>query len=348
MIPAILSQRHAQKFSYEGYEYVKDKLSVDNSITFWRCDRRRGCTGRVWTNTVDNSFHSIRKEHSCSKTGDAVRVDVDSVKSAVKRRATTTMETPSQIRTEVFENISLAVQGRLPSTDAVRKIVQRARNNQNAGPANPQTRQEIIIDEDYAQYEFTPGNFERFLLQDSGDQDDQRILLFGREYHATWSNQMDELFIDGTFLLSPPLFSQIFIILARRDRGFVFPVLFALLPNKSARTYARLFEMIHTTWPDLNPNVINCDFETALHQALRNGPFQNARIQGCFFHLVQNMRKHLAQFNLLGRYQTDADFALQARMITSVAFVPPVDVIYALSRLDGPLERGGLIAGNNQ
>ena len=73
--------------------------------------------------------------------------------------------------------------------------------------------------------------------------------------------RMKELFIDGTFLLSPRLFSQIFVVLARRDRDFVFPVLFALLPNKSRQTYSRLFDMIHGIWHRLAPEVINCDFE---------------------------------------------------------------------------------------
>ena len=41
------------------------------------------------------------------------------------------------------------------------------------------------------------------------------------------------------------LFSQIFVILAHRDRGFAFHLLFALLRNKSRQTYSRLFDMIH-------------------------------------------------------------------------------------------------------
>jgi hypothetical protein len=79
-------------------------------------------------------------------------------------------------------------------------------------------------------------------LADSGINED-RILVFGQDFHKTWSDKMGKIFLDGTFLLSPSLFSQIFVVLARKD-GFVFPVLFALLPNKNTATYTRLFQLI--------------------------------------------------------------------------------------------------------
>jgi len=46
--------------------------------------------------------------------------------------------------------------------------------------------------------------------------------------------------MDGTFSLSPPLFEQIYVILAKRGR-YVFPILYALLRNKEQRTYGRFF-----------------------------------------------------------------------------------------------------------
>lgn len=93
----------------------------------------------------------------------------------------------------------------------------------------------------YRLYEFSPGQFEPFLLADS--ENVNRILVFGRQYNMNWAEQMINIFIDGTFRQSPPLFYQIYAILAERS-GFVFPVFYALLPNKREQTYIELFNML--------------------------------------------------------------------------------------------------------
>lgn len=151
---------------------------------------------------------------------------------------------------------------------------------------------------------------------------------------------MKELFVDGTFLLCPPLFAQIFVILARKDtheeKGPVFPVLYCLLPNKREETYLKLFNMVKALWPQLNPESFSVDFELAIHQAVRQ-VFPEAEIRGCLFHLVKNLRKHLSSCNILGMYNTDPEFALQAKMVTSLAFVPEEDVIDAITELENEL-----------
>lgn len=114
---------------------------------------------------------------------------------------------------------------------------------------------------------------------------------------------MNEMFIDGTFALAPPLFSQIFVLLARKgdQHGAVFPVLFCLLPNKTAPTYKRCFELIRQVWPTLNPTRFSVDYEITIHQALRQ-VFPDSRIDGCFFHLIKNLKKSLSENNLLGLF----------------------------------------------
>jgi len=41
-----------------------------------------------------------------------------------------------------------------------------------------------------------------------------------------------------------------------------------------------------------------------------------------FFHLAQNMQKHLARLGFTSLYNTDPNFALKAKMIIALAFVP--------------------------
>lgn len=102
-----------------------------------------------------------------------------------------------------------------------------------------------------------------------------------------------------------------YVILVERG-GYVFPVLYALLMNKSQQTYQQLFAMIKNVWPAFNPKNVLVDFEMAAITALEIS-FPNTEIWGCFFHLVQNLKKQLAIHHLKARYDTDADFAMKCR-----------------------------------
>lgn len=178
------------------------------------------------------------------------------------------MENPSQIRNAAIEDIDQVTQGKMPNSEATRKMIQRARNQLHNAPHNPESLQALVIPDDFQLYEPTPGNEERFLLKDTGRQDPDRILVFGRASHVIWTHLMDQIFIDGTFSLSPPLFKQVFVILAKRG-DFVFPVLYALLPNKCASTYNKLLELIKEMWPLFNPSSISMDYEAAVINSVR-------------------------------------------------------------------------------
>lgn len=131
---------------------------------------------------------------------------------------------------------------------------------------------------------------------------------------------METVFVDGAFKFTSPLFSQVYAILAERD-GFVTPVLFGLLPNREQETYNSFFAALRVIWPLLNPSTIGMDFEKGPMNALK-AAFPKARLRGCLFLLAQNLRKQVTDAGLLSRYDNDPAFSLQARMITSLAYVP--------------------------
>ncbi|KAK9694566.1 hypothetical protein QE152_g33449 [Popillia japonica] len=54
--------------------------------------------------------------------------------------------------------------------------------------------------------------------------------------------------------------------------------------------------------------------------------FPEVNVKGCFFHLAQNMRKHLAEIGIISQYNHDAEFALRAKMVLALAFVPIADL----------------------
>jgi MULE transposase domain len=142
---------------------------------------------------------------------------------------------------------------------------------------------------------------------------------------------MKKLYVDGTFSLAPQFFAQVYVIMAEKG-GFVFPVLYALLPDKTQQTYVRMFDAITSTWPHLNPTSISTDFEMAALNAI-NSVFPDAATFGCLFHLSKNMKKKLTNEGLMQMYNNDCEFALKARMIVALAFVPPDSVEQAFDEL---------------
>jgi len=131
---------------------------------------------------------------------------------------------------------------------------------------------------------------------------------------------MDRVFVDGTFTLAPPLFSQVFVILAKRAE-YVFPVMYTLLPNKRPEKCDGLFELIKTIWPLFNPTSIYLDFEMAVMNSVRQA-FPRAELYGCLLHVTKSMRRQLSENSLLHRSSAEPRFALHARMIVALAFVP--------------------------
>ena len=61
--------------------------------------------------------------------------------------------------------------------------------------------------------------------------------------------------------------------------------------------------------------------------------FPSAEIHGCFFHLVQNMKKKVRELGFGKKYRDVSDFALKAKMIPALAFIPPHWLEEALQEL---------------
>ncbi|KAB0800521.1 hypothetical protein PPYR_06261, partial [Photinus pyralis] len=130
----------------------------------------------------------------------------------------------------------------------------------------------------------------------------------------------------------PSLFHQVYVISVKKHGG-VLPVIYAVLPNKRRTPYNLLFETLKELVQNLNPGSICCDFESADFTAMQQN-FDGVTIKGCFFHLVKNMKHKLSQLGLLRRYANEVQFALHAKMIVAVAFVPLEHIDAVILELD--------------
>ncbi|XP_018493957.1 uncharacterized protein LOC108863821 [Galendromus occidentalis] len=91
--------------------------------------------------------------------------------------------------------------------------------------------------------------------------------------------------------------------------------------------------MIRELDSKIEPKDIHCNFELAAINGLLE-VFPEANIAGCYFRLrMQNCRKQIVSEGLIPEYNNDSEFASQARMIPSQAFVPIEDIEDALETM---------------
>uniref|UniRef100_A0A2D4G6N6 MULE transposase domain-containing protein n=2 Tax=Micrurus corallinus TaxID=54390 RepID=A0A2D4G6N6_MICCO len=60
-------------------------------------------------------------------------------------------------------------------------------------------------------------------------------------------------------------------------------------------------------------------------------------MKGCFFHLAQNMRKHLVRDGTAHEYNTDSEFTMSAKMVVALAFVSVSDLDEYITALESYL-----------
>ena len=215
----------------------------DPIIKFWQCERKNDCKVRI--HTKDDVVITEINEHLHGAL--ASSVEVAAIKTSLKRGAKECQDKSSTVINSSTENISQAAQGELPSTDSMRQMIKR-RNQLNLAPPNLADVSEVVIPDKYKQYMTINGKRENFLIADSGQSDD-RILIFGRE---SWTKHLLDSgvwYADGTFRLASPLFTQVYVILAKKHCG-VHPILYALLPKKGMQHMCACFSYFMTESSD--------------------------------------------------------------------------------------------------
>ena len=220
----------------------------DPIIKFWLCERKNDCKACI--HTTDDVVITKINEHLHGTSVSSV--EISAIKTSLKRRAKECQDQSSTVINLCSENIYQAAQGELPNTDSMRQMVKRRTNQLNLAPLNIADVSEIAIPDEYKQYMMKSGERENFLIADSGQSDD-RILIFERE---SWTKHLLDSgvwYADGTFRLAPPLFTQVYVILAKKHGG-VHPILYALLPNKRRATYVCMFQLLHDKNPRIESN----------------------------------------------------------------------------------------------
>ena len=131
----------------------------------------------------------------------------------------------------------------------------------------------------------TEDSDEPFLVYDNGSEDD-RMLVFASNTGLQLLGSADTWFCDGTHSSCPPQFAQLFCV--RVPLGDTHEtVVYGLLSSKQQTAYEELFTatldacLLRSVRP--NPVVVVCDFEVAIHNAVRSSLSAGTRIQVQYF-----------------------------------------------------------------
>ncbi|CAF0977012.1 unnamed protein product [Brachionus calyciflorus] len=114
-----------------------------------------------------------------------------------------------------------------PKKDAIRRLINKTRNDKTDKGYNAKSLAELVIPEDL---KFTLKG-KNFYFGDSGQNDKNRVIFFTTEENLKLLSTNSEWYADGTFDISPTIFKQVYTIHII-FRGTTLPMLYALLPNK--------------------------------------------------------------------------------------------------------------------
>ena len=137
----VKTNRGKDKLCHAGHMYVFDKHSSDQSLEFWRCQFRRACKVRLRRLVSTGEVISISGPHS--DPSDSGAVEVAQRRTAMKRRAEETQETPAQIINYMQAGASDAAKVQFPVNSLLSKQINRVRKACDSAPAIPANRKAI-------------------------------------------------------------------------------------------------------------------------------------------------------------------------------------------------------------
>ena len=321
----IKSQKGKDLMTYNGFIYSTHSKSA--TTTYWVCTKYRAGKCRARCQVTDGEITTTGHHNH---TANAAELQVRTRVTSMKAQAKSTQDLPCQIIAHCVNNAPISVASNLPNSKLMSRAINYARRKESCAPANPISLTELEIP---AKYTRTSSD-EVFLLANLGTE--ERILIFSTVAHLKVLSESSRWHCDGTFKCVPHLFTQLYSIHAVMN-GSTYPLVYALLPNKTEATYIRFFEelILLATGNNfiLRPQLIMSDFEAAFINAASKC-FNGVEQKGCYFHFSQCLWRRIQQEpGIVKRYNEDSEFALSLRQVAALAFVPVDDVLKSFELL---------------
>jgi hypothetical protein len=132
---------------------------------------------------------------------------------------------------------------------------------------------------------------------------------------------------DGTFVSSPKLYQQTYII-HTFFKDECYPCIYINLKNKDKASYTKMLKIIKNLAKtkynlDLNPKVFFGDFEDGAIKAFYDS-FPGIQFKGCFFHFCQALWRKIMKLGLFNQYTNREDTSVfrWLQLFKGLAFLP--------------------------
>ena len=155
------------------------------------------------------------------------------------------------------------------------------------------------------------------------------IIIFSCDTNINILKDVSRIYIDGTFRYCTKFFCQFFTIHGLVNGRYI-PLIYCLLPSKSAEIYTKLFQLVIgaclSKRIDLNIIEVVVDFEKAIHLAILN-TWPNAKIVGCRFHLSQAWYRKIQTCGLVPEYKHEAsEIGKWLKLTFALMYLDPTEV----------------------
>ena len=331
MPPLIESQKGGHKLAHEGYMYVKNSATSDK--VYWTCEKKRvpyyKCPARAITTTMDGQICVVKSSdhnHAPSTTS----IGANELVNKMKQRSRTSKDKPATIIQDITSEATLETIIEMPSKEALRKRIQRARKNNQSGSTLSEDQKLTLAGQ-------------KFLLSEIVE-DNDKYLIFGTIKNIELMYRSDFWIMDGTFKVVPKDFQQIcsiHCVFSSGSKKMTFPFVYILMTSRSEASYTKVFSAIFNIARDngflLEPSCIMTDFEMAAINASKK-VFSPLAHKCCLFHLSQSVWRNVQAKSLVERYTNDDFFALNVKMMVSMAFLEPSEIYLAFDMIKERLD----------
>ncbi|CAF1103796.1 unnamed protein product [Rotaria sp. Silwood1] len=303
-------------FEHQGYLYIFNKESSNKVIWCCRNYRHNNCRGRL--HTINDQVVQTVGEHNHEPNHSSG--EIIEARTKMTYAAKQTVNTTHDIVADGVSKLSDHAVASLPNLKNIKRTVRRIRQkHQNPFPL-PTNRDSLVIDP-----LFMKTNRNRTFLQFDSGPIDQRMLIFTTKKQLKILENGNYIYLDGTFDVVPELYFQLYTIHVKY-LDHILPAVYILLPGKKQRLYKAMLQEIKNLVPNFDPPNVMIDFERASMNAIKS-LFPTSNLNGCFFHLCQNIYRAVIRFGLKTLYSENEDFAQQIRCLPALAFLPITDVI---------------------
>lgn len=163
------SERGRDKLVVNGHLYTHNSKSHrknGDEVHYWRCEEQE-CSVSIVTVLKDGK-HKVEQVKEHPHAAEASRVPVVKVKNAIKRKAIETGDVSARIVQNAVTGVDANIRPYLPTNNALKQTIKRARLNQNV---EAQTLDDLQLPDEYKQ----TLNDEQFLIKER--RFSQRLLI---------------------------------------------------------------------------------------------------------------------------------------------------------------------------